>query len=125
MGLVPRLLGAFAIVCTTGILAAVGAWAEDAPSKGDPERGETLYLRYCRGCHGEDGRGDAMVFMPHVNNLTKKGYVDLLPDAYLFTAISKGGLAIGKSSYMPAWGETLSEEQILDIIAHLRRLPLF
>ncbi len=39
-------------------------------------------------------------------------------------AIAKGGLAIGKSSYMPAWGETLSDQQIMDIIAHVRSLPL-
>lgn len=123
MGLFTRLLWAFALVVATG--ASVIAADEEAPPKGDPERGETLYLRYCRGCHGEDGRGDALVFMPHVNNLTKKGYVDLLPDAYLLLAISKGGVAIGKSSYMPAWDETLTREQILDIIAHLRRLPLF
>ncbi|MBL8535321.1 MAG: cytochrome c, partial [Betaproteobacteria bacterium] len=38
--------------------------------------------------------------------------------------IAKGGLAIGKSSYMPAWGETLSDQQIMDIIAHVRSLPL-
>ncbi len=123
MGFVTRLLWAFSLVVATGSSAI--AADEEALPKGDPEQGETLYLRYCRGCHGEDGRGDAMVFMPHVNNLTKKGYVDLLPDAYLLIAISKGGLAIGKSSYMPAWDETLTREQMLDIIAHLRRLPLF
>ena len=123
MGLSTRLLWAFSLIVATSTSAI--AADEEALPKGDPERGETLYLRYCRGCHGEDGRGDAMVFMPHVNNLTKKGYVDLLPDAYLLLAISRGGVAIGKSSYMPAWNETLTREQMLDIIAHLRRLPLF
>lgn len=123
MGLFTRLLWALALVVVTGT--SVIAADEGALPKGDPDRGEALFLRYCKGCHGEDGRGDAQVFMPHVNNLTKKGYVDLLPDAYLLVAISKGGLAIGKSSYMPAWNETLTREQMLDIIAHLRRLPLF
>ena len=123
MGLFTRLLWVLALVAATGSSGI--AADEEALPKGDPERGETLYLRYCRGCHGEDGRGDALVFMPHVNNLTKKGYVDLLPDAYLLLAISRGGVAIGKSSYMPAWNETLTREQMLDIIAHLRRLPLF
>jgi hypothetical protein len=37
--------------------------------------------------------------MPHVNNLTKKGYIENLPDEYLLLAISKGGVGIGKSSY--------------------------
>ncbi len=92
--------------------------------KGDTDAGKRLYKRYCRGCHGEDGRGDGLVFMPHVDNLTRKGYVDLLPDTYLYTAIAKGGVGIGKSTYMPAWEETLSRAQIIDIIAHLRSLPL-
>ena len=39
---------------------------------GDRARGEKLYLRYCQGCHGVDGRGGAQTFMPHVGNLTKK-----------------------------------------------------
>lgn len=100
--------------------------AEDSAElpKGDANVGKRLYKRYCRGCHGEDGQGDGLVFMPHVDNLTRKGYVDLLPDTYLYTAIAKGGVGIGKSTYMPAWEETLSREQIIDIIAHLRSLPL-
>jgi mono/diheme cytochrome c family protein len=102
----------------------IGAEESAELPKGDAGKGRTLYLRYCRGCHGVDGQGDGLVFMPHVNNLTRKGYIDLLPDAYIYTAIAKGGLAIGKSSYMPAWEEALSREQILDIIAHVRALPL-
>ena len=31
-------------------------------------------MRYCRGCHGEDGRGGAHTFMPHVEALTKRGF---------------------------------------------------
>ena len=69
MGLSTRLLWAFSLIVATSTSAI--AADEEALPKGDPERGETLYLRYCRGCHGEDGRGDALVFMPHVNNLTK------------------------------------------------------
>ena len=53
---------------------------------GDAAHGATLYKRYCRGCHGEDGRGGAHTFMPHVENLTKRGY-RFIPDGFL----SKGG----------------------------------
>ncbi len=92
--------------------------------KGDLDRGEKLYGRYCRGCHGEGGKGDGMVFMPHVNNLTKKGYIENLPDDYLLLAIRKGGPGIGKSNYMPAWEGTLDLQQMADIIAYIRSLPL-
>ena len=97
----------------------------DPPPKGDAEHGGVLFSRYCRGCHGVDGQGDGLVFMPHVNNLTKKGYIESLPDDYLTLAISKGGPGIGKSSYMPAWEGTLSPQDIQDLIAHIRALPTY
>jgi len=101
-----------------------GQQAGDLP-KGDAERGAKLYSRYCRGCHGEEGRGDGLVFMPHVNNLTKKGYIENLPDDYLVLAINKGGPGIGKSDYMPAWEGTLSQEQVSDLVAFIRSLPTY
>jgi mono/diheme cytochrome c family protein len=96
-----------------------------AAAAGDAERGKELFLRYCAGCHGPDGRGGGHTFMPHINNLTKKGYIDLLPDDHLRLVITKGGQAVGKSSYMPAWEGTLSEQDIEDIIAHIRSLPTY
>ena len=92
---------------------------------GDPAAGAKLYKRYCSGCHGADGRGGAHTFMPHVQNLTKKDYIELVPDGYLFTVIAEGGAAVGKNSYMPAWESTLSEQDIKDIIAHIRALPTY
>ena len=91
---------------------------------GDALRGAKMYQRYCRGCHGEDGRGGAHTFMPHIGTLTRKDYIEFLPDSYLFTVIAEGGAAVGKSSYMPAWQAKLSEQDIKDIIAHVRTLPL-
>jgi mono/diheme cytochrome c family protein len=93
--------------------------------EGDAKAGAKLYKRYCRGCHGEDGRGGAHTFMPHIENLTKKGYIELLPDSYLYIAIADGGEAIGKSSYMPAWKSKLSDRDVKDIIAHIRAMPTF
>ena len=109
---------------TSPIGSTSNARAEEQVPKGDVDRGTALYNRYCRGCHGEEGKGDGLVFMPHVNNLTKKGYIDELPDSYLVLAITKGGPGIGKSSYMPAWEGTLSKEQMYDVIAYIRSLPL-
>ncbi|HET6521195.1 MAG TPA: cytochrome c [Geminicoccaceae bacterium] len=91
----------------------------------DPRHGRELFLKYCRGCHGPDGRGGAHTFMPHVDTLTKKGYIELVPDEYLFTVIAEGGQSVGKSSYMPAWGSTLSEQDVRDLIAHIRSLPSY
>ena len=91
---------------------------------GDAAAGAKTYKRYCRGCHGKDGRGGAHTFMPHIDNLTKQGYIDLLPDEHLETIIREGGEANGMSSYMPAWDKKLSDEEITNVIAHIRKLPL-
>lgn len=93
--------------------------------EGDAARGGKLYMRYCRGCHGADGRGGAHTFMPHIDTLTKRDYIEFLPDGYLYTVIAEGGEAVGKSSYMPAWQAELSDEDIKDIIAHIRSLPTY
>jgi mono/diheme cytochrome c family protein len=57
--------------------------------------------------------------------LTKKEYIELVPDGYLFTVIDEGGEAVGKNSYMPAWNSTLSVQDIKDVIAHIRSLPTY
>jgi hypothetical protein len=63
--------------------------------------------------------------MPHVGALTKKGYIENIPDDFLVLVISKGGVAVGKSGYMPAWESTLDRQDILDVIAHIRSLPTY
>jgi len=113
------------LVLLTFFLSLPGTYAAEEFPKGDAAKGAKLFKRYCRGCHGEDGQGGGLVFMPYVNNLTKKGYIDKLPDEYLLTAISKGGVGIGKSSYMPAWEGTLTRQDMLDLIAHIRSLPTY
>jgi mono/diheme cytochrome c family protein len=45
-----------------------------------------------------------------------------LSDKFLIEVISKGGSGVGKSSFMPAWGSSLNEKQIRDIIAYLRTI---
>jgi len=103
------------------LLLAAPAMARDP----DPANGEKLFKRYCAGCHGADGRGGGDTFMPHIENLTKAGYIEFLPDDYLIGVITEGGPSVGKSSYMPAWGGTISADDILDIVAHIRTLSKY
>jgi mono/diheme cytochrome c family protein len=93
--------------------------------EGEASQGRSLYQRYCRGCHGADGRGGAHTFMPHVHNLTRRDYIEFIPDSFLYTVIADGGVAVGKSGYMPAWRGTLSDEDIKDVIAYIRSLPTY
>jgi mono/diheme cytochrome c family protein len=43
-----------------------------------------------------------------------------VPDDYLVMIIKKGGAAMGKIATMPAWERRLSDEQIKNIVAHIR-----
>ncbi len=63
--------------------------------------------------------------MPHPQNLTKKGYIDVLPDEYLVTVITKGGKGVNKSEYMPSFETTLSSNDINDVIAFIRSLSRY
>lgn len=101
------------VVCS---LVAVSA----ARAAGDARHGEAIYMRYCQGCHGPDGRGGGKGFMPHVGPLARKGYVETLPDEYLEAVIAEGGAAAGKSGFMPSWKSTLSSQDISDVVAFIR-----
>jgi mono/diheme cytochrome c family protein len=91
-----------------------------AIAAGDARHGEAIFMRYCQGCHGPDGRGGGKGFMPHVGPLARKGYIETLPDDYLADVIAEGGLAAGKSAYMPSWKTTLTPQDIADVIAFIR-----
>ena len=72
----------------------------------DVAHGKELFLRYCSGCHGEDGRGEAKTFRPNVANLSVKGLMDQMTDderpkvstvAELFAYVSAAWDTGGKS----------------------------
>jgi mono/diheme cytochrome c family protein len=92
-----------------------------APAR-DLGHGQELYVRYCSGCHGRDGRGEAKTFQPSVGNLSVRELMDQLTDDYLFTVIKKGGAAVGKNAAMPAWQSQLDDAQIWDIVGFVRTL---
>ncbi len=89
--------------------------------------GKKIYLTYCSGCHGESGKGDG----PAARSLPVKPanhadgtIMNQLSDKQLFDIISKGGAAVDKAPFMPAWGGQLKEKQIRDIISYIRSLAV-
>ena len=102
------------------LLAAQAVTAQNSATTGNTSNGREIFLRYCSGCHGPDGKGGGKGFMPHVGPLAQKGYIEDLPDDYLAAAIADGGAAVGKSGFMPSWKTTLSEKDIADVIAYIR-----
>jgi cytochrome c oxidase cbb3-type subunit 3 len=101
------------------LLAAISvqAQAKEAPADN--------YKAYCVQCHGSEGTGKGvnvrdMTVVPrdHTDAKAMSGR----SDETLFKAIKEGGPSIDKSILMPPWGSTLSDEEINDLVQHLRVL---
>jgi mono/diheme cytochrome c family protein len=87
--------------------------------------GKGLYATYCAACHGEKGRGDGMAAkaLPvKPTDHTNGAVMSQLSDKFLTDVITKGGSAVGKSSFMPAWGGSLNDKQIRDVVAYIRTI---
>jgi mono/diheme cytochrome c family protein len=95
------------------------AWAQSAAE------GKKLYGQYCATCHGEKGKGDglaAQALPAKPADHTNGAVMNQLSDQFLITIISKGGIAVGKSSFMPSWGSAISDKEIRDLVAYLRSI---
>ena len=87
--------------------------------------GAADYSLFCASCHGSAGQGDgplATTLDPKPAKHSDGDYMNGLSDDYLFRVIAEGGPAVGKSPLMAAWGGTLSEARIQDLVAFIRTL---
>ena len=103
------------------LLSEVSGWAQNQAE------GRKLYASYCATCHGEKGKGDGMAaksLPAKPADHTNGAIMNQMNDKFLLDIISKGGSAVGKSSFMPAWGGALDEKQIRAMMAFIRTLAV-
>jgi mono/diheme cytochrome c family protein len=103
-----------------GLFAGGLAWVLNDPRPpAGASRGERLYVTFCAGCHGLDGRGSwrAALFLIRPGDLTATDQ----PDQYVFDVIKHGGASIGRPG-MPAFGAQLSDDDIRALVAYLKSL---
>jgi mono/diheme cytochrome c family protein len=89
--------------------------------------GKGLYATYCATCHGDKGKGDgvaARALPVKPTDHTNGAVMSQLSDKFLIDVIAKGGSAVGKSSFMPAWGGSLNDKQIRDVVAYIRAIAV-
>jgi mono/diheme cytochrome c family protein len=115
------------VVLPALLMTAILAGSSEAQNQTE---GKNLYSTYCVTCHGDKGKGDgaAAKGLPQKPaDHTDGAVMNQLSDKFLFDVISKGGGAVGKSSFMPSWGAALNEKQIRDIVTFLRTIavPLY
>ncbi|OIO70020.1 MAG: cytochrome C class I [Zetaproteobacteria bacterium CG_4_9_14_3_um_filter_49_83] len=83
------------------------------------------YKSYCMQCHGMHGKGDgvnvpAMNVLPRDHNDNK--YMMTRTNTEIYNAIKFGGQSVNKSIKMPAWGDTFTEEELHQLVGHIRTL---
>ncbi len=87
---------------------------------------EKLYQWYCAQCHGKGGKGDGINSTKELpvqpKNHTDAKEMKKLSDKDLLDSIKKGGAGVSKSELMPPWGGTLTDQEINDLVKHLRKL---
>jgi len=133
--LVAAMLGALALSACSGGGSSSGTQRQTPPpdyaSKTNPLAGNTdaiatgkeVFTTQCQSCHGEKGMGDgpaAAALTPHPANLTLTAKE--ASDAYMFWRISEGGGMAPFNSAMPPHKDTMSEEQIWQVISYIRTL---
>lgn len=92
----------------------------------EQRQGKYLYMKYCTVCHGDHGEGDgfnAYNLDPKPHSLADSAYGASFSDASLARVISVGGRGANKSVLMPAYGHTITPDEIAYLVAYIRSLP--
>ncbi len=98
-----------------------------AAKDGDGEKGETVYIKRCLQCHGDEGDGlgpAADRLNPPPRDFTLGLYkikssafdADLVNDDDLFRMVRDGM----PGTAMPGWGDMLSEQDMWDVITYIK-----
>jgi mono/diheme cytochrome c family protein len=120
MAIREKMLRANLVVLGVALIVALNSVAH-----ADVETGKRIYQENCTPCHGKLGKGDgdgarSLPVRPadHTNGAVMNGR----SDAFLRDVITKGGSAMGLSSFMPAWQGLFKDSEILDLVSYVRSL---
>ncbi len=112
-------------------LAAAGLLVPTAAPAADADAGKASFELNCVSCHGVSGKGDGpvgAVLQPPPRDFTQGDFKfdtdgDGTPgtDADLNALIVQGAAAFGGSPLMAPW-PTLSDDDVVNVIAHIRSL---
>lgn len=87
--------------------------------------GKQIYEYFCSKCHGIDGRGDIPDEIKQNWDVPPPDFTDGYfnskePRKDWYTVIKYGGSRLGLSQTMPAFGDVFTDEQIYDVIEHIK-----
>lgn len=90
------------------------------PVTGNPQKGKQTYDHYCSICHGIDGKGDGIItkfYDMEPANHTNSDQMNQMSNDKMYSVIHNGTTG---SSLMPAWKDTLSEDEIRNVMSYIR-----
>ena len=89
--------------------------------EGNKENGATTYAIYCSPCHGPNGEGYGAGVVG--TGIGLPGFLSAASDDYILQTVKIGRLGTPMQSFIGAKGlANLSEQEVIDVIAHLRHL---
>ena len=109
---------------TASLVFIVSATLRPAPLSAAEETA-TLFREFCSLCHGVGGKGDgpsAQGLAPKPADFTNCKVMGQDSDDVLFKIIKGGGQSAGRSTVMPGWEGSLSDQQIGEFVKFIRGL---
>jgi mono/diheme cytochrome c family protein len=85
---------------------------------------EQMFQDTCSRCHGAQGNGDGpdgATLATHPRNFHDCDIMAKDSDEKVFEEIKGGSASIGRSNDMPSWGEALTDDEIRNLLAYVRR----
>src|SRR5688572_15184361 len=105
-------------------IAALLVWSFGARGSAQESAREKLYQAACAACHGNDGKGPApgRTLKVAVPDFSECSFSTREPDPDWLAIVHQGGPVRAFDATMPAFGESLSEEEIQQILDYIRTL---
>ena len=102
------------MVCAGMASLQTDAHADKVSGGGDAAKGKAIFLKYCAGCHGPEGKGDGYQLLGRKPaNLTEPP-TSLKSETELLISIHEG------RPNMPPWNARLTDDDSRDVLAYIR-----
>jgi mono/diheme cytochrome c family protein len=120
--------GILRLTVPTVLAALIASASASAGAAGDVTAGAKIFAAKCARCHGKTAKGDGPDLIKLQSAVSPDDWTDKesnqeLSDQFIVAMITKGGKANGKSRIMPAFGDKLNHQQVLNLLAFIRSLP--
>ncbi len=112
-------------VFITAFCFSAAAFAAHPALAADADAGEAKFKQLCATCHGPSGKGDGPAsasLNPPPRDMSDGEWQESVDDQHIRTVIRDGGPAVDLAPLMTAFGHTLDESDLDNLVAYIRSL---